>query len=85
LRVGSRSDHSGETDSIAQADRVRDTVRRADQRATQFVKDEADKLDRARHDVAKDFTEKVDNVDKAVEKKATEAKSVLSSWFGGKK
>jgi hypothetical protein len=77
--------HSGETDSIAQADSVRDTVRRADQRATQFVKDEADKFDRARKDVAKDLSEKVDNFDKAVEKKATEAKSSILSWFGGKK
>ena len=85
LRVKSRYETGGDTNPVAQIDNVRDTVRRADQRATRFTREEADKLDRARQDIAKEFNEKVDNFDKTVEKKTAEAKSGISSWFGGKK
>jgi len=79
-----KSERAGEKFDEA-VDNVRDKGRGAGQRATQLVKDEADKLDRARHGAAKDFNEKLDNFDAAVEKKTSEAKSGISSWFGGKK
>lgn len=56
-----------------------------DERAAKFAKEEADKLNKTRHNVAKDVNAKIDTFDKTVEQKAAEAKSGVSSWFGGKK
>ncbi|KAL2381517.1 hypothetical protein RJZ90_003871 [Blastomyces dermatitidis] len=56
-----------------------------DEKATTFAKEEAERLGKARQDVAKDVNAKIDSFDKTVEQKAAEAKSGVSSWFGGKK
>ncbi|PGH02934.1 hypothetical protein GX51_04390 [Blastomyces parvus] len=56
-----------------------------DEKAAKFAKEEAEKLDKTRHNVAKDVHAKIDSFDKTVEQKAAEAKSGVSSWFGGKK
>jgi flagellar hook-basal body complex protein FliE len=84
VEVNEKSERVGEKFDEA-VDKVRDKSQRADERTSQFVRDEVDKLDRARHDVAKDFNEKMDNFDKAVEKRASEAKGGILSWFSGKK
>ncbi|EEP82009.1 predicted protein [Uncinocarpus reesii 1704] len=67
-------------------DQARDTAKRLDQRATDFAKDKANDFERARQDTAKEFHQKVDNLERDVERKAEDAKSGISSWFGsGKK
>ena len=42
------------------------------------------KAEQYRKDAAKEINKEVDKFDKTVEKKTTEAKSGISSWFGGK-
>ncbi|EAS36581.3 uncharacterized protein CIMG_01935 [Coccidioides immitis RS] len=66
-------------------DKARDTAKRIDQRATGYAKEKASELEKARQDTARDFHEKIDSLERDVEKKAEEAKSGVSSWFGGGK
>ena len=47
----------------------------------QLKADAGGKFDEAR----KDSRQKIDSIDKTVEKKTSEAKSGISSWFGGSK
>lgn len=42
----------------------------------------ASQFDKTRNDTKKEFSQSVDNFDKTVERKASEAKSGISSWFG---
>jgi vacuolar-type H+-ATPase subunit H len=42
------------------------------------------KAEQYRKDTAKELNKEVDKFDKTVEKKTSEAKSGISSWFGGK-
>ena len=51
----------------------------AESKLSQLKADAGTKFDEAR----KDSKQAIDNFDKTVEKKATEAKSGISSWFGG--
>ena len=44
----------------------------------------ADKAADYKNRTGKELNQVVDNFDKTVEKKAAEAKSGISSWFGGK-
>lgn len=72
--------------ALYQADKSRDGTKRvekAEKSAVDYAKSEADRLDRASRDAAKDVNAKIDNIDKSVEKKASEAKGGISSWFGG--
>jgi len=48
------------------------------------VADAQAKADELRKDTAKQLNTAIDKLDKTVEKKASEAKSGISSWFGGK-
>ena len=71
-----------------QADKARATSREVEKEgrsAANYAKGEVNKLDRARHDAAKEVNAKIDSIDQSVEKKASEAKSGISSWFGGGK
>ncbi|KAI1909694.1 hypothetical protein LOZ39_004966 [Ophidiomyces ophidiicola] len=67
------------------ADKVRDAAKRLDQRATDFAKERANELEKARQDTSKEFHQKLDSLERDAEKKAEEAKSGISSWFGGGK
>lgn len=51
----------------------------------QYAHEGIDKIDQIRQDTAKQLGTTVDKLDKTVENKASEAKSTLSSWFGGSK
>ncbi|OAX84806.1 hypothetical protein ACJ72_00829 [Emergomyces africanus] len=85
-RAGSKlRDESNKALGHGSAEQIGANIDRADEKATKFVKEEADKLSKTRHDVAKDVNAKIDSFDKTVEQKAAEAKSGVSSWFGGKK
>ena len=44
--------------------------------------DTASQFDKSSKDTKKDFNQSVDKFDKTVERKASEAKSGISSWFG---
>lgn len=44
--------------------------------------DTASQFDKTKNDTKKDFNQSVDNFDKTVERKTSEAKSGISSWFG---
>jgi vacuolar-type H+-ATPase subunit H len=46
--------------------------------------DAQNKAEQFRKDAAKELNKEVDKFDKTVEKKTSEAKSGISSWFGGK-
>ena len=46
--------------------------------------DASSKADQYRKEAAKEINKEVDKFDKTVEKKTSEAKSGISSWFGGK-
>lgn len=43
-----------------------------------------DQAEQYRKDAAKELNKDIDKFDKTVEKKTSEAKSGISSWFGGK-
>jgi hypothetical protein len=58
---------------LQQADKARAELARAEAKAEQYGKE-----------AKKETMAKIDQFDKTVEKKAAEAKSGLSSWFGGK-
>lgn len=53
---------------------------KAESKAEYYKKDLETKAEQAKRDTLK----KIDQFDATVEKKAAEAKSGLSSWFGGK-
>ncbi|KKZ65392.1 hypothetical protein EMCG_08772 [[Emmonsia] crescens] len=85
-RAGSKiRDESQKALGHGSAEQIGASIDHADERAAKFAKEEADKLNKARHNVAKDVNAKIDTFDKTVEQKAAEAKSGVSSWFGGKK
>ncbi|KLJ08522.1 hypothetical protein EMPG_16065 [Blastomyces silverae] len=85
-RAGSKiKDESNKALGHGSAEQIGARIDEADKKATNFAKEEAEKLDKARHNVAKDVNAKIDSFDKTVEQKAAEAKSGVSSWFGGKK
>lgn len=42
----------------------------------------ASQFDKTKNDTKKEFNQSVDNFDKTVERKTSEAKSGISSWFG---
>ncbi|EEH08960.1 conserved hypothetical protein [Histoplasma capsulatum var. duboisii H88] len=85
-RAGSKiRDESNKALGHGSAEQVGASIDHADERATKFAKEEAEKLNKARKDVAKDINEKIDSFDKSVEHKAAEAQKGISSWFGGKK
>ncbi len=44
--------------------------------------DSASQFDKTKNDTKKEFNQSVDNFDKTVERKTSEAKSGISSWFG---
>lgn len=48
----------------------------------QLKADGSKQFDQARKDTARELNETADKFDKTVEKKAAEAKSGISSWFG---
>ncbi|MCJ1429531.1 hypothetical protein MMC29_007446 [Sticta canariensis] len=54
----------------------------ADSKFQQLKADGSKQFDQARKDTARELQETADKFDKTVEKKATEAKSGISSWFG---
>ena len=47
-----------------------------------FKKDAGSQLDKTASETRKDVNESVDKFDKTVERKTSEAKSGISSWFG---
>ncbi|KAL1995056.1 hypothetical protein VTN49DRAFT_1243 [Thermomyces lanuginosus] len=51
----------------------------------EYTKDSINKIDQVRQDTAKKLGVTVDKLDRKVEDKAAEAKSTVSSWFGGSK
>ena len=44
--------------------------------------DTASQFDKTKNDTKKEFNQSVGNFDKTVERKTSEAKSGISSWFG---
>ncbi|KAL2375200.1 hypothetical protein BDBG_02475 [Blastomyces gilchristii SLH14081] len=85
-RAGSKiRDESNKALGHGSAEQIGARIDEADEKATTFAKEEAERLGKARQDVAKDVNAKIDSFDKTVEQKAAEAKSGVSSWFGGKK
>jgi vacuolar-type H+-ATPase subunit H len=48
------------------------------------VADASSKAEQYRKGAAKELNKEVDKFDKTIEKKTSEAKSGISSWFGGK-
>lgn len=56
-----------------------------EQKASKYTKEGAEKLDQLRQDSAKGVNKSLDELDKKVEEKTSEAKSGISSWFGGGK
>ena len=54
----------------------------ADDKFQQLKADGSKQFDQARKDTARELQETADKFDKTVEKKAAEAKSGISSWFG---
>lgn len=66
-----------------EADRtVLQKVGEAESKLDKFKHDSAAQLDRAANDTRKELNETVDKFDKTVERKTSEAKSGISSWFG---
>lgn len=51
----------------------------------EYTRDSINKIDQVRQDTAKKLGVTVDKLDRKVEDKAAEAKSTISSWFGGSK
>ncbi|WEW60471.1 hypothetical protein PRK78_005957 [Emydomyces testavorans] len=77
-RAGARVDEG--------VDKARDSGKRLEQRATDYAKDKANDFEKTRQETARDFHQKIDSLERGVERKAEEAKSGISSWFGaGKK
>ena len=54
----------------------------AESKFDKFKNDSASNLDKTAKETRKDFNESVDKFDKTVERKTSEAKSGISSWFG---
>ena len=54
----------------------------AENKAIELEKEAAKKFESIKEATRKDLSQTVDNFDKTVERKAAEAKSGLSSWFG---
>ncbi|TAQ91452.1 hypothetical protein B7494_g186 [Chlorociboria aeruginascens] len=52
--------------------------------ASDSARAELAKANQYRKDLGKDTQKKIDEIDNKVEKKTSEAKSGISSWFGGK-
>lgn len=57
---------------------------KAEGKAEQFSKDAVRTFEKDKDATSKRVSQGIDNFDKTVEKKTAEAKSGLSSWFGGK-
>lgn len=70
---------------ISQAEAAQDKAKQLENQATKYTKEGAEKLDQLRHDGAKEVNKSLDELDKTVERKTSEAKSGISSWFGGSK
>ncbi|PGH21570.1 hypothetical protein AJ80_03130 [Polytolypa hystricis UAMH7299] len=66
-------------------DNAADRAKGVENRSSQLTKEGVEKFDEARHSTAQDIKQKIEEADKTVEQKAAEAKSGVSSWFGGKK
>ncbi|KAJ9218990.1 hypothetical protein DTO027B5_7755 [Paecilomyces variotii] len=62
---------------------AKDLARSNGDNIRQYANEGIDKIDQIRHDTAKKLGTSVDKLDRTVENKASEAKSTLSSWFGG--
>lgn len=73
------------TERNLQAEKARGKAEQVQKSAADYTKEGVDKLDKIRQDTARDVNAKIDEIDQSVEKKASEAKSGLSSWFGGGK
>lgn len=68
---------------LDQADaKVSAKLHEADGKFQQLKADGSKQFDQARKDTARELKESADSFDKTVEKKAAEAKSGISSWFG---
>ena len=57
-------------------------AREAQAKGSQLKSDTEAKFDQVRQETGKDLRNTVDNFDKTVERKTSEAKSGISSWFG---
>lgn len=57
----------------------------AEAKLEKLKNDTASQFDKTKNDTKKEFNQSVDNFDKTVERKASEAKSGISSWFGFRK
>lgn len=68
-----------------QADSVRSRANDTKAKADQYEKEGIAKFDASRKEAADKLNAAVDKFDKTVEKKTSEAKSGISSWFGGGK
>lgn len=68
-----------------QVDTARSKLSGADAKADQYRQDGTNKLEQVRKDTGKELNSAIDKFDKTVEKKTSEAKSGISSWFGGGK
>ena len=55
---------------------------KAEGKVEQFSRDTANTLEKDKDTTRKTLSENIDKFDKTVEKKTSEAKSGLSSWFG---
>ena len=62
--------------------KISNAVGDAEAKASQLTSDGSNKFDQVRKDTGKQLSGAVDTFDKTVEKKAADAKSGISSWFG---
>ena len=68
---------------VGEADRkVTREFGKAEGKLEQFSKDAANTLEKDKNATGKSLSENIDKFDKTVEKKTSEAKSGISSWFG---
>ncbi|MCJ1485693.1 hypothetical protein MMC06_005868 [Schaereria dolodes] len=75
-----RSDLRSDTAKFDQ--KVGETVTAAENKAVELEKEAAKRFNNIKEATRKDLSQTVDSFDKTVERKAAEAKSGLSSWFG---
>ncbi|KAL1961267.1 hypothetical protein VTO42DRAFT_3213 [Malbranchea cinnamomea] len=66
-------------------DTARDKAKQINKTAADYTKEGVERMEKVRQDAARDVNAKIDQIDETVEKKASEAKSGISSWFGGGK
>lgn len=68
---------------VSEADRkITREAGKAEDKLASFSKDSAAQFEKTKKETGKSLNENIDKFDRTVEKKTSEAKSGISSWFG---